>query len=93
MDTKKTIEQRTAEAVLQKPKEVAIRGRKYTIAPPSIATLILASEAVSKLPALKLDAESVVEEVLHNARDCEAIGELVAVLLLGAKRILSLIHI
>ena len=84
---RKTIEQRTAEAVLQKPKEVTIRGRKYTIAPPSIATLILASEAVSKLPALKLDTESVVEEVLRNARDCEAIGELVAVLLLGAKRI------
>ncbi len=86
-NNRKPIEQRTAEAVLQKPKEVTIRGRKYTIAPPSIATLILASEAVGKLPALKLDSESVVEEVLRNARDCEAIGEFVAVLLLGAKRV------
>lgn len=85
--TKKTIEQRTAEAVLQKPKEVTVGGRQYTIAPPSIATLILASEAVSHLPALRMDGEAVVEEVLRNAKDCAAIGELTATLLLGAKRI------
>ncbi len=84
---KKTIEQRTAEAVLQKPKEVVIRDRTYTIAPPSIATLILASEAVSRLPSLKLDPDAVVEEVLRNARDCGAIGEFAAILILGAKRI------
>lgn len=85
--SKKTIEQRTAEAVLQKPKEVTVGGRRYTIAPPSIATLILASEAVSHLPALRMDGEEVVEEVLRNAKDCAAIGELTASLLLGAKRI------
>ncbi len=82
-----TIEKKVAEAILQKPIEVEVGTHKYTIAPPSIATLIMASEAVARLPHIKLDAEKVVEEALSVAKDCRAVGEIVAILILGAKRL------
>lgn len=82
-----TIEKKVAEAILQQPIEISVGTHTYTIAPPSIATLIMASEAVSRLPHLKLDTEKVVEETLSVAKDCRAMGEIVAILILGAKRL------
>lgn len=84
---KETTEQRTAKAILQQPKEVVIRDKKYTIAPPSVATLILASEAISLLPAVKLDSDKIIEEVLFTAKGCRPLGDIVAIFLLGAKNI------
>lgn len=82
-----TLEQKTAQAVLQQPIEVEIREKKYKIAPPSIATLILVSEAVSLLPAIRLDAEKIVEEVLSTAKACRPIGDIIATLILGSKNL------
>lgn len=59
----------------------------YSVAPPSIATLILVSEAVAKLPHLKLNDTDVVRESLAVAKDCHALGEILAILILGAKAI------
>lgn len=87
MAEQSTLEQKTAKAILQQPIDVVIRDKKYTIAPPSIATLILVSEAVSLLPAIRLDAEKVVEEVLSTAKDCRPIGDILATLILGAKNL------
>ena len=82
-----TIEQKLAQAVLQKPIDISVGSLKYTIAPPSVATLILASEAVSRLPHIKLDANKVVEETLSVAKECRPIGEVVAILILGARHL------
>jgi hypothetical protein len=82
-----TLETKTADAVLQQPVEVEIGGKTYEVAPPSIATLILASAAVSKLPKISLDGENIASESLYIAKDCEALGEIVAILILGAKGI------
>lgn len=82
-----TLEQKTAQAILQQPTEVVIRDKKYIIAPPSIATLILVSEAVSLLPAVRLDTEKIVEEVLSTAKHCRPIGDILATLILGAKNL------
>jgi hypothetical protein len=80
-------EQRTAETILQKPEEVVIGGETYTVAPPSTATLILASEAIAQLPVVELDRENVVSESLYIAKDCRILGDIVAILILGAKRL------
>lgn len=81
----KTIEQKVGDAVLQQPKEIDINGRHFTIAPPSVSTLILASEAISQLPQVNLDSNNIVEEVLFIAKDCRVLGEIIAILILGAK--------
>lgn len=83
----KTIEQKVAEAILQKEVKVKVGDKEYTAAPPSTATLILVSEAVSFLPHIKLDPDNVVGDCLSIAKDCRALGDVAAVLLLGARHI------
>lgn len=76
-----------AKEILQKPEEITVGGRTYMAYPPSVATLIMASEAVSGLPKLELDKDNIVSSVLRAAKDCRKIGEIMAILILGAKRI------
>lgn len=82
-----TIESKVASAILERPvASVELEGVKYDIAPPSIATLILVSEIVSTLPQIDpVSNDKIVYSVLHNAKDFRALGDLVAVLILGAK--------
>lgn len=82
---KKTLEQKAAEAILQKAATVTIGNFTYEAAPPSIATLILVSEAVSRLPQRKLDRSALVSECLDIAKDCKALGDIAAILVLGAR--------
>lgn len=81
----KTIEQRVGEAVLQQPKEFVIGNKTFIVAPPSVSTLILVSEAISLLPQVQLDKAKIVEEVLFVAKDCRILGDIAAILILGAK--------
>lgn len=85
----KTIEQKTAETLLQQPEAVAVGGKTYMIAPPSIATLVLASRFIAELPHIRLDQERVLESALAIAKNCESIGDIAAILILGAKRCLE----
>lgn len=87
MDDKKKIEAKTAATILQEAETVVAGGMRLSVAPPSVATLIMASEAVSRMPPMELDGERVMEETLAVARDCRALGEVVAILVLGARRI------
>lgn len=82
-----TIESKVASAILERPvASVELDGVKYDIAPPSIATLILVSEIVSTLPEAKpVSGDKILYSVLHNAKDYRALGDIVAVLILGAK--------
>ena len=81
------IEKKVADAILQQPLEVNIGDRIYSVAPPSVATLILASEAVSRMPNIRLDKDNIINESLSAARFCRPLGEFVAILILGAKGI------
>lgn len=83
----KTIEQRVAEAVLQKPKDIVIGDKTFKVTPPSIATLILVSEAISLLPKTTLSKDKIVEGVLFIAKDCCILGDILATLILGSKRL------
>lgn len=80
-----TIESKTAKTILQRPEDITVGGKVYQAAPPSSATLILVSEAVSMMPKAKLDTERIVDEVLAIGKDCRPIGEIVAIMILGAK--------
>ena len=82
----KPIEQNTAETLLQQPEGVEIGGKTYMIAPPSIATLILASRFIVELPHVRLEQDRILEHSLAIAKDCAAIGDIAAVLILGARR-------
>lgn len=85
----KTIEERTAETILQQPKAVEIDGKCYKIAPPTTATLILVSGMISRLPNFgeieDIKGEEVVFHTLANAKDCEKVAEIAAVMIVGAK--------
>lgn len=86
MEQKETIESRVASAILEKPiGEIAIGGKTYKIAPPSIGTLILISEIIATLPIVK-DApkDKQLNAVLHYAKDYRKLGEIGAILILGA---------
>lgn len=86
-DMKETTEQKVAREILQKPEEITVGGRTYSVPPPSVATLILASEAASRLPRLELGKDDIVTGSLRTARECRGTGDILAVLILGAKRI------
>lgn len=81
-----TIESKVASAILERPvASIELEGVKYDVAPPSIATLILVSEIVSTLPEVKpVSGDKILYSVLHIAKDYRALGDIVAVLILGA---------
>lgn len=83
----KTIEMQVAETILQKDFEVTVGDKKYKAAQASTATIILVSEAISRLPHIKLNQERVAEESLCYAKDFQVLGDIAAILLLGAKNI------
>lgn len=84
---KRTIENKVADAILERNVgEIKIDGNVYEIAPPSIATLILVSEIVSQFPIVREDADQVTS-VLHHAKEFRGLGDLAAVLILGAKNL------
>lgn len=84
-----TVESKAAKTILQRSGQINIGGKEYSIAPPSIATLILMSEEISKLPQLSMSSDSIVSDVLLNAKDCRQIGDILAIAILGAKGLVS----
>lgn len=80
------VESGVARTVLQQGEMIRVGDREYEAAPPSIGTLIMASEAVARLPKLQLDEGHMVEDALRSARHCRAIGEIAAILILGSRR-------
>lgn len=81
---KDNIEGLVSDTILQKPYSIQIGQETYEVAPPSIATLILASELISQLPKVELDKSLVTFESLRIAKDCKVLGDIVATLILGA---------
>lgn len=90
-DNYTSIESRVASAILQRNvASIDIDGKHYDIAPPTLATLILVSEIVATLPVVdktQIEPENRLYSALHNARNYKRIGELIGVLILGAKNV------
>ena len=83
---KKTIQSKVADTILQKPIEIEIGEKTYTVAPVSAATLIEVSALASRMPqvVLNLSLEERINEVLRVARHCAIEGDILAMLILGA---------
>lgn len=85
---KTTLESKTSEAILETPKQVTIGGKVYEVAPPTMATLIEVSKYISSLPEINIENEDkIIHEALANASECEYLGDLAAILILGKKKI------
>lgn len=89
------IEKNTAKTVLQKPKEVKVGGRTYLVKPPTIATIIEVSHLVAELPVVDMEGmtdHDVFPQTLKIAKDVGVVGEIGAILILGAKRKYNIYH-
>lgn len=83
----KTVQGRVAEEVMQQPETITIGGRIYRVSPPTTGTLVMVSREIATLPKLSLDSENLVYDVLREAKNCEAVGRAVAVLIIGSKKL------
>lgn len=83
-----TIESRVAATILERTvSTLEIEGVTYNIAPPTIGTLILASEIVSFFPKIDdVDDKQRIFMALFKAKDFKMLADLAAVLILGSKR-------
>lgn len=88
-ETQTSIESRVAAAILERNlATLEIDGESYDFAPPSLATLILVSEIISTLPVVEeVKKEDRLYSALHYAKDFKAIGDIAAILILGAKNL------
>lgn len=85
--TKTTIEQRAASTILGKPFVVSAGGKDYNVAPPTLATLIEVSALVSELPdEAPTISDKIVQECLRTAKHWRILGDITALLILGAER-------
>lgn len=82
-----TIESRVAATILERTVgTLEIEGVRYNIAPPTLGTLILASEIVSQFPNIEdVEDKQRIFKALFTAKDFTKLAELAAVLILGAK--------
>lgn len=83
-----TIESRVAATILERSvASLEIDGIRYDVAPPTLGTLVLASEIVSIFPQVTDVADNQrLFKALFTAKDFSRLAELTAVLILGAKR-------
>lgn len=71
----------------RKTTSLEIEGRTYEIPAPTPATIMMVSAEVHKMPRIRQNTNSILQEALLTAKDCEAVGRIAAILVLGAKRI------
>jgi hypothetical protein len=84
------IEKKVAETLLEKCTKIVLGGKEYEIAPPTIATMVLVSEKISELPTFDYKNITAGEEVffatLSDASKCGKIADIVAILIVGARK-------
>ena len=85
----KKIERKVADTILQRSRQIEVNGVLYDVAPPTVATLILVSALAAELPKLELNPDDILKESLFVAKDCQVLGDIVAVMILGAKNLVQ----
>lgn len=92
-NNKTTTEEQVASSILQqKDQTIEIGGKTYRFGKPSVATIIMVSGLISRLPDVNTDITDaeLTEEVLRTAKHSKVLGEIVATLILGAKRVMEI---
>lgn len=87
MNEKNNIQAKVARTLLEDRKTVVLGGKEYAVAPPTLGTLVRASEMIARMPE-RIDPRKGREfhDILAAAKDHKALASLVAVLILGAKK-------
>lgn len=80
------IEEKVKTTILQDTMTVVIGGKEYKVPPPTPATLIMVSAEAAKLPKIS-NSNDVFNETMRCAKDCAPLGNIVAIVVLGAKRV------
>lgn len=85
MADKAYIQQKTAQAVLEKPLTVKIGKDSYTMARPTLRTLINVSEEISKIPVFKAEKDRELSSAIAFAKHAGNMGNVLATMILGEK--------
>ena len=87
MNKDNNIQSRVVRTVLEDEHKIVLGGKTYYIAPPSLGTLIRASEMIATMPdAVQTRKGREFQDILASAKDFKSIAEFAAVLILGAKK-------
>ena len=81
-----TIEKKVADAILSEDIKIKIGREEYSIARPTIRTLIAISREISLIPKLELEKGNELLSIITIAQDCERIGRIFAIMILGYKK-------
>lgn len=87
MKAKKNIESKAAGTILERPETVKVGGRTYSVAPPSLATLVMLSEAISDIPSEAPEKDEILRGSLAMAAECKPLGHAAAILVMGARAV------
>ena len=87
MSKNETIQARVAQTILQDDHRITLGGKEYRVAPPTLGTLIRASEMIARMPgAIETTKGREFKDILSSAKDFGAIADFVSVLILGTKK-------
>ena len=90
MEIKNTVESIVCDAIIQTPKEIKIRDKVYKIAHPVAATIIEVSKYISQLPGVRINENgNIISESLSFAHECNYIGDIIAILMLGKNNLVT----
>jgi hypothetical protein len=79
------MESKVANTLLEEKQTIVIGEVSHKMAPPSIATLVLASKYIKQLPAKALSTDNLISEMMQNADKLIPLGSALSVMILGAK--------
>jgi hypothetical protein len=71
---------------MKKKAELKVGSKTYQIAPPTMRTLIDVSTLIAKMPKKKMDLDNAFSDSLAIARECEVLGNILALLILGSRK-------
>lgn len=87
MSNETNIQARVAQTILEDSRTVVLGGKRYAVAPPTLGTLVRASEMIARLPeAIEVKKGREFQDILAAAKDYKALADFAAVLILGAKK-------
>lgn len=85
------VEKSVVDVALGRPTKVVIRGEEYEVPPLTLETILLASEAVASY-VQAMDPKNYVSEVFRTAREYKNIGDLLAIMILGADNLIKVVE-
>ena len=89
------IEKQVANAILQKDIEIVLGSRQIKVPRPTLGTMIEVSKMISEfgITDVKTDLQNALTETIRIAKDCDKLADILALLILGAKKAVSRIKI